>query len=487
MTAISPSAYEAFMRDVVTTARARVALKRDAASSRWEFRGNNLVAQTCHDPEFVLVGAAGTGKTLANLVYIDKMMREYSNLRVLIVRKVRADLAESALVTFERDVLGYDNPICKGVQRDTRSAYRYPNGSIMVIAGFDRPGKALSAEYDIVYAVEATQFELTDWEYLTMRIGRTGTFPHPQLRGDTNPDHPDHWLLSRRDEGKLTMLDTYHEDNPAYYDAERKAFTPLGQSYIARLDGLSGYLYDRFRLNKWSSADGAVYPNFSRTFHVLTQPFDIPQEWPRYCAIDFGYTNPFVCQWWAKDPDGRLYMYREIYMTERTVDDHADEIKRLSAGVTTEVWKAMTKDERHVAYAKGERIVATITDHDAEDRATLRKCGIVTTAAKKSISRGQQAVEIRLRVAGDGKARIYFFPNALVETDTKLTHMKTKVPTHTVGEFGGYIWNDKIKKEEPVDKNNHGMDAMRYMVAHFDLPMTDQSKSSKNPFYGHGG
>ena len=40
--------------------------------------------------------------------------------------------------------------------------------------------------------------------------------------------------------------------------------------------------------------------------HVV-DPFDIPTDWSRYLSIDFGYTNPFVAQWWALDHDGRLY------------------------------------------------------------------------------------------------------------------------------------------------------------------------------------
>ena len=32
--------------------------------------------------------------------------------------------------------------------------------------------------------------------------------------------------------------------------------------------------------------------------------------------VDFGYTNPFTCQWWAMDHDGRLYLYREIFHQE---------------------------------------------------------------------------------------------------------------------------------------------------------------------------
>ena len=34
-------------------------------------------------------------------------------------------------------------------------------------------------------------------------------------------------------------------------------------------------------------------------------------------------TNPFVAQFWAEDPDGRLYLFVEIYMTHRLVEEHA--------------------------------------------------------------------------------------------------------------------------------------------------------------------
>jgi hypothetical protein len=124
------------------------------------------------------------------------------------------------------------------------------------------------------------------------------------------------------------------------------------------------------------SAEGQVYDGFDPDIHVIDR-FDIPKQWTRYRAIDFGYTNPFVCQWWAQDHDGRLYLYREIYMTRRTVKVHSEQIHRLSAGET---------------YA------FTVSDHDAEDRATLAENGIYTTAAVKDISPGIQAVEERLKV-----------------------------------------------------------------------------------------
>ncbi len=195
-------------------------------------------------------------------------------------------------------------------------------------------------------------------------------------------------------------------------------------------------------------AEGAVYPGYNPALHLI-DPFPIPADWRRFRVIDFGYTNPFVCQWWAQDNDGRLYRYRELYMTGRTVRAHAAQINALSSG---------------------EQIETTIADHDAEDRATLAEHGIFTTAAEKAITTGIQAVSERLAVAGDGRARLFFMRDALVEADDTLE--ERKLPTCTEEEIEGYAWpkaaDGKPIKEQPVKENDHGVDALRYLAMYVD-------------------
>jgi len=149
------------------------------------------------------------------------------------------------------------------------------------------------------------------------------------------------------------------------------------------------------------------------------------------------------------DPDGRLFMYREIYMTHRLVEDHARQINTLS---------------------QGERIAATIADHDAEDRATLERYGIPTIAAMKAVSLGIQAVQIRMRKSGDGKPRIFIMAGALVEADPIL--LNAKKPVCTEQEVESYIWiptkDGKPNKEAPLKENDHGMDPARYLVCYVD-------------------
>jgi phage terminase large subunit len=136
-------------------------------------------------------------------------------------------------------------------------------------------------------------------------------------------------------------------------------------------------------------------------------------------------------------------------MSKRTVAKHAEKIKELTGD---------------------ERIEATVADHDREDRETLHENGIETIPAHKAITPGLQGVEARLGVAGDGKPRLFIFRNALVERDESLA--ESKLPCCTAEEVDGYIWpkgqDGKPVKEVPVDKDNHGMDAMRYAAAYAD-------------------
>ena len=426
----------------------RVMMER-TGQREWEFRGAALLIQSVEDPEVLVCGPAGTGKSLGILARIHQLLWLYPGMRVLFVRKVRADLAKSALVTFERHILGEDNPICSNVQREYRQVYHYPNGSEIVIGGMDRPTAVMSSEYDLIYVQEAIELNVTDWESLSTRL-RSGSVPYQLLIGDTNPGSPDHWLKQRCDTGVTRLLNSYHEDNPAYWDGEQ--WTKQGAAYIARLEALTGVRKERLRFGRWAAAEGVIFEDWDDTLHVIDS-FPIPRSWKRFISIDFGFTNPMVVGWWAIDPDGRLYRYREIYRTRMLVEDVARRAKKLTGD---------------------ERIGYVVCDHDAEGRATWeRHFGMKTIPAKKAISTGIQAMQARMRVAGDGKPRLFFFRDGLVEMDVDLE--ERRLPTSTIAEIPGYVWADRKRKEEPVDEDNHGVDMSRYAIMSVDSP---QKKSS---------
>jgi PBSX family phage terminase large subunit len=398
----------------------------------------------CKAQEVIIAGPAETGKTRAALEKLDALMWKYPGAQSVILRKTYKSTVGSCIQTYENKVLTKDTPVLP-YGGSKPEFYDYPNGSRIWVGGMDNPDKVLSSERDIIYVNQAEEFTLDEWETLTTRAtGRAGNMPWSQVMGDCNPAHPKHWIKTRARDHVLTFLHSHHEDNPVLFDPDTGDITDQGQRTMAVLDALTGTRKERLRYGRWVQAEGVVYPQFDERVHIVDR-FDIPDDWRRFRVIDFGLVHPFVCGWWAVDEDGRMYLYRELYMTGRTVATHAGDINRLS---------------------EGERIEATICDHDAEDRATLAENGVPNQPAKKDVLQGIGKVQDRLLKQADGRSRLYFLRDSLVEVDQTLRQQRS--PIQTVDEFGGYIWNDRTLKEQPVKAEDDGMDMVRYGVMHLD-------------------
>ncbi len=164
---------------------------------------------------------------------------------------------------------------------------------------------------------------------------------------------------------------------------------------------------------------------------------------------------------WAANPDGKIFRYREIYHTGRTVAEHCKHI-------------------REVCKLNKEPIpTIVVCDHDAEDRATFsNEMGMHTVPAFKQVSPGVQAVQQRLKIGLDSKPRLFFLRDSLVERDETL--FAKKLPVCTEEEIVSYVWpkNDSgaSVKEAPVKEHDHGMDAMRYIVCNIDRISYDAAR-----------
>lgn len=396
--------------------------------------------------EIILAGPAGTGKTRAILEKGHALALRFPGTRILLARKTRQSLTETALVTFERDVaVGAPEPETTNSMRRVRQSYLYSNGSELVVAGLDNPSRIMSTEFDMILVPEATEISENDWEFLLTRL-RNGKAPWQQIIGDCNPGGPKHWIRLRADRGALKLYPSTHKDNPRFWDAENDRPTKAGEQYFAILEKLTGVRRLRLKDGIWAASEGLVYDCWDESIHVI-DPFPIPDDWRIYEAIDFGYTNPFVCQWWARSPDDDLFLIREWYRSKMIVQDHAERIKELR---------------------EGRRIEASISDHGADERATLRSKGIVTKPANKSIVNGIQEMSDRLQPEDGRPPRLRVFRNALVERDPMMD--EAKLPCGFAEEILSYAWpvggDGKAVKEVPAPGPDHSMDAARYMCMH---------------------
>ncbi len=394
-------------------------------------------------PEAVISGPAETGKTLAALWKLHCCASKYAGASIVIARKTLTSTYSTVLVTFQKKVLapllGGGDIVAYGGEKP--QWFDYPNGSRIWVAGLDKSSRVLSSEHDLIYVNQVEELTLDDWETLTTRAtGRAGNMPYAQTIGDMNPAWPGHWIYSRQ---ALKMFYSWHTENPVLYDQATGEITEQGKRTMAVLQALTGVRRVRLLEGKPAQAEGAIFTEWNEGIHLI-DPFDIPKGWRRFRSIDFGYVNPFTCQWWAVDPDGVMYLYRQLYYTGRTVRVHSQQIKEFS---------------------QGENIEATICDHDAEDRATLAEEGIPNRPANKAVSVGLGKVKDRLRGGPGGKPRLYVMRDSLIEVDPSLR--ERRLPMELKDEIPGYVWSSK-KQESPVKEHDHGCDAMRYAVMYID-------------------
>ena len=393
---------------------------------RYHARGPALDLQTSDAPEIILSGPAGTGKTRANLNKLYECAKRYKGFRGAIMRQTRASLTDTALVTWERDVLGLDHPlVVNGSQRQWRHSYRFDNGSEVVVAGLDKPSRVLSAEYDIILVVQAEETYEADWELLSTRL-RNHRMPYQQMLGDCNPEHPQHWIRQRSGVGTLELWHTRHEDNPLLWDGAD--WTEYGADYLARLDRLTGTRKARLRFGQWVQAEGVVYEEFTEATHVLYRD---RSEFRWFVAgVDEGFTNPAVFIVFGVDADDRLHAMREFYKRQVQQADFVQEAADMTAeyGIST----------------------VYVDPSAAGLIAAMQTKGVPAIAADNAVYDGIQAVKGMLAIADDSRPRLTVDPSCV----------------NLISEFGMYAWKERRtgQVDEPEKVNDHAMDATRYSV-----------------------
>lgn len=398
--------------------------------------------------EVLLAGPAGTGKSRAALEKVSFICYQRP-VRAALVRKTRKSLTQAALVTYEKKVL----PDPSGVRFWTEDQeYRYPNGAVLALAGLDDPEKIKSTEFDLIYVQEATELDQLDWELLVSRL-RNGVLSYQQLIADCNPADPYHWLKQRCDRGECLLLDTRHEDNPVLYDHGRAEWTTFGRTYLETLDTLTGYTYQRLRLGLWCAADGMFFTEWNPEIHVV-DPIDIPDFWPRWIGVDYGYAAPWCCLWLTRDPESRqIYVYRERYQAGLRDEEQADII---AAECTNEQLVASVLDPS-MFNARSEQMRPSIAQVYADH-------GVPNIIPGHNNRRTGWAVLRRALATGDGGPRLRLFRGACPNLERLMPAMV----------------HDPLDPEDIADKlhgtktEDHAPDALRYAMSVEAAPYQDE-------------
>jgi len=401
---------------------------------KWQiapFRDKSLI--------LLMDGGSGSGKSRLAAEKIHGYCLKYPGATGVVGRKDRASAAKSVVPMLRYTVQSDTN---WGTYKISDQVFDYNNGSLIYVVGLKDKGqlealKSIRGKYgdpDFIWFEEANGLSLADHETIVTRL-RGSIASWQQLIYTTNPDFPEHWINKVLIQGGgATRYASLPTDNP---------FNP--KKYITILDNLTGVRKQKYRFGLWVRSEGSIYKEYDSARHLIDlYDLKINEDGRFIVGIDFGYTNPFSASLYYVDHDNRLFQIGQVYHTRRTVSEHIPAIRKMIKDYPVEVW---------------------ITDHDAEDRATLeREMGIITTPAYKSVKDGIEAVKQRYK-----DDRLFHCRGSLIEEDLRLRD--DKLPTCTYEELPGYRWSTK-KQDTPVKENDHGCDELRYVVAYLDINRT---------------
>lgn len=488
--------------------------------------GGQLIFIESPAQEILFSGHWGNGKSIALVMKCLMLCERYPGIRGVLLRKTYADLRISTLRHLRR-VLGDAAWFAGVVGGERPERFDFANGSsidfIGVMGESGRSDKLLSTEYGFIGADEANELEEADWEMAMGRLRQPG-IPIHQIFGCTNPDNPQHWLYGRfkpdagtnrqwRDDACPTcrgagecVQQVLNEDTgevaPELWTCWRCEGSRIAPSlirecvvagmnendenqppaYLAFKRSLKGVRRARFFEGKWVAFEGQIFTDWDANTHLCDPPTEWarwrnlpPPDWRRVVGIDLGFENPFVAEWFAISPEEHWYRYREIYMSHRTVDDHARQVLEYEAAelATLRACAAEpgreTDAKQYADYLEALYVIERPCDHDRGEREIMQKEGLWTTAANKELQPGLQTMILMLDPSALGGTHLHLLRNVTIEVDQRLEDMRA--PTSLEQEIPLYRWAKRssgelagVARDLPLDKHNHGIDAARYAL-----------------------
>lgn len=158
----------------------------------------------------------------------------------------------------------------------------------------------------------------------------------PKFRGTCNPGGIGHsWVKDRyvagTHKGEREYIDESCGSSIAFIPAlvyDNEVLMKMDPKYVRRLENLPEKEKKAFLYGDWDIFEGQYFSEWNYEMHVC-RPFEIPREWRRYVALDYGF-DMLACCWAAFDPRGRGVVYRELYRPNLIVSEAAAEIRRLT-------------------------------------------------------------------------------------------------------------------------------------------------------------
>ena len=407
--------------------------------------------------EIMVSGPRNCSKTLLCLWYVLTIHQLVPNLKSALLRSEYKSITSTVLRTIRDRLLRYPfaderNPFTLYGGENRPEHITFANGGQMDFRGLDGKGKALGAEYDLIYINQAereTRPEVWGDILGTIAGGRGRNWRGPkgerywQLIADANPSTPYHFLYKRKEAGKIAWLDFTHKDNPTFYNWKLDKWYKHGLETIEALkNSYDGYSYQRMVEGKWVAAEGMVYPQFKQS-HIKPlkrEMFGAGTRW--YASIDWGGTSmTAVCIYAVVDD--RYYIFKEFCRAQMMVSDVLDSINRIQRDYNIPQFHSV------------------FVDHNSEHVLQCQNRGLLIELADKSVVEGIETVRRIIR-----EDRLIVNKDSIDERDPN----SPDSPQGFAEEVMAYAYRAPGERtlsgldELPVKKNDHSCDAVRYAL-----------------------
>jgi len=306
------------------------------------------------EKEVLYGGAAGGGKSFAMLVDLLRYAAN-GNHRALLLRRTLAELTE--LVDQSRKL--YPKAFPGSIFRESKNTWSFPSGATALFSYVDKDTDVTRYQgqsFTWIGIDELGQYPTPYvWNYLRSRLRTTDPEIETYMRASANPGGIGGWWLKRMFVDPAPPNEPFwatdieskkilrygpnhpvHPDKPLYqrrFIPARLTDNPFlmeSGEYEAMLLSLPEVERRRLLEGDWDVADGAAFSEFERRVHVV-EPFEIPYNWPRLRAADYGYSSPSCVLWGAVDWDGTIWIYRELYDKGYTGEALAQIVNALEA------------------------------------------------------------------------------------------------------------------------------------------------------------
>ena len=286
--------------------------------------GSQVQFLTCPVFECLLEGTRGGGKTAALLMsFAQYVNRGFGAAwRGVLFRETYPQLADVATKSKQWFRLFFP------AARFNESTYtwKFPNGEELLL----RQG----VKEDDYWDYHGHEYpwlgfeELANWKDLAFyeMMHSCCRSSHPgmprMVRATTNPYGRGHAAVKERwnlGEGGMRpgqiIRENGRERTYVHSDIEEnKTLLASDPAYMATLDGIKDPNRKKaWRYGSWDINVGAFLADAWDPEKHIVDPFPIPSSWKLWMAMDWGYARPYAVGWFAKDPEGKTYMWRELY------------------------------------------------------------------------------------------------------------------------------------------------------------------------------